>query len=86
MKDNRAQMMDVKIIYLQRIQSYQVAKSSLRQEANTFDILKLHCRRFYTSLRGKYYPRYCIKNGLNRGILRNIQFPSGIKTKFSCSS
>ena len=58
MKDNRAQMMDVKIIYLQRIQSYQVAKSSLRQEANTFDILKLHCRRFYTSLRGKYYPRY----------------------------
>ena len=80
LKDNMAQIMDAKIIYHQRIQSYQVARSLLRQEATTFFILKLHCHRFYTSLHSTVISfnfhaqsQQPHKKYRNRGILRNIQ-------------
>ena len=74
-----------KRIYLQRIKPYQLARSLLLQEAPTFHILKMPCRRFYTSLHStvtsfnfhaQSQATQRLPSSWNSG---NIQFPSGIK-------
>ena len=50
MKDIMAHIFDASLIYLKRVQSYQVASSLLLHEATTFYTIKLYRSRFYTSL------------------------------------
>ena len=50
MKDIMAHIFDASIIYLKRVQSYQVASTLFLHEATTFYITKLYRSRFYTSL------------------------------------